>query len=118
MNMMNEYESKSKELEDTIDALEIAHQRIDSLLEQNKQLDINIGELKQECQSLSGENIARWKSEGILRHMLHQTASALALDTVAQRTHRERNAILRQIIVRILQLLKSENLGMDDDIPF
>lgn len=105
------------ELEDTIDALEIAHNRIDSLLAQNKALETSLNNLRDECQSLSDENRERWKSEKALVELLHSVASALAVDTVLNRKHRERNATMRVLVRRILQSFKAENVDMDD-IPF
>jgi len=112
--MWNPLDEKQKELDETIDALEIAHNRIDSLLEQNKVLSSTTDKLKQECQSLSDENKARWQSEKALVDLLHHVASALAVDTVLDRSHRERNAIMRSLVKAILQSFKSENVGMDD----
>jgi FtsZ-binding cell division protein ZapB len=107
------------QLEQTIDALEIAHQRIDSLLEQNKVLDSKIGELKQECQSLSDENKARWKSEFSYRGFLVAIAGKMAVDTIVTRTHRERNELYRQIVKSIARLLETAGEMSDmDDIPF
>jgi len=105
------------ELEQTIDALEIAHNRIDSLLEQNKVLGISINELGQECQNLSDENKARWQAEASLSKLLHKVAHILAMDTVIERTHRERNQVERRLIKMIMQSYDTEVTDMDD-IPF
>jgi len=113
--------------------------RIDSLLEQNKKLEVMIDQqhesinehlitialhgednrqLKQECQSLSDENKARWQTEKALTELLYSVASALAVDIVVDRTHRERNAIIRVLVKRVINALKADGLEGLDDIPF
>lgn len=89
--------------------------RIDNLLAQNKSLEGSYALLAQECQSLSDENKARWKTEKSLIALLHHVASVLAVDTIIDRTHRERNIVMRSLIKRILQSFNDDGI---DDIPF
>lgn len=95
-----------------------AYKRIGSLMEQNKALDASIAELKQECQALSDENVARWKVEASLSKLLHDVAYVLAMDTIIDRTHRERNEMERRLVKRIMQLFDADVAKDMDDIPF
>jgi len=110
-------DEKNKELEDVIDALEISHKRIDSLTAQNKVLEAQIVALKEECQSLSDENKARWQTEVSLAKLLHKVAHIIAMDTILDRTHRERNQIERNLVKLIMQSYDAEVTDMED-IPF
>ena len=106
-----------KQTVDTEYALEIAQNRIDSLIEQNKKLEAMFIDLKQDYQSLSDESKAHWKAEKELTSMLNRIAAVLAIDTIIDKTHRERNITNRMLVRGILQRLKAENQDKDD-IPF
>lgn len=84
-----------------------------------KELHHQIGELKQECQSLSDENRARTKSETLLYNTLVIVRDAIAVDTVLERTHAQRNKALRSIARLIQRVIENDDFeGLSDDIPF
>jgi len=102
---------------DMDDVFADANKRIASLTEQNQVLEAQIAALKQECQSLSDENKARWKSEASLAKLLYKVAHIMAMDTILDRTHRERNQIERNLVKLIMQSYDADVTDMDD-IPF
>lgn len=107
-------EKELKELEELRERNPLhPYNRIDKLLADN-------AKLREDIIMWSDMNREHAKRERFLDARLRRIMHMLALDTVLQRTHRERNDVLRTIVNLIVSWLNepiTDNTDMDD-IPY
>jgi hypothetical protein len=106
-----------KELKDRNEYLEIEVANLNVLLESHKASHAKMKDERDMWVKFEHEHARR---ERFLETRLRRVMHMLALDTVLQRTHRDRNDVLRAIVNMIASWV-SENVTDDtnmDDIPF